>query len=253
MQELDKLWLRETGEKEESSKCFKEQSLWEKKLQHSGAKILVKRKSSEDDDGNQLHSCVCLLPARRKRLQSWWWHLCKEPYQNECAYLQTFYGENGKSFRLSPSLSLSLSLSHVANLLHLLRWTIWCILKLEGSCCCGILSRFHKSHITTAGTKSISNLWVSLFQTHKKLLQLVQSQTLICSALRVSLFWPHKHFIPMAFAFWVAIHLWNHLSPRWRNMWRKLLHPHLLCRWAILITAFIIEESCATLFNMPKP
>jgi hypothetical protein len=57
----------------------------------------------------------------------------------------------------------------------------------------------------------------------------------------------------MAFAFWVAIHLWNHLSPRWRNMWRKLLHPHLLCRWAILITAFIIEETCATLFIMPKP
>jgi len=109
-----------------------------------------------------------------------------------------------------------------------------------------------ESYITTAGTKSISNLWVSLFQTHKKLLQLVQSQSLICSDLH-ELFQPHKHFIPMAFAFWVAIHLWNHLSPRRRNMWRKLLHPHLLCRWAILITAFIIEESCATLFIMPKP
>jgi hypothetical protein len=57
----------------------------------------------------------------------------------------------------------------------------------------------------------------------------------------------------MAFAFWVEIHLWNHLSARRRNMWRKLLHPHLLCRWAILITAFIIEESCATLFITPKP
>ncbi len=245
MQELHKLWLRETGEKEESSKCFKEQSLWEKKVQHSGAKILVKRMRMMMAISSTLVFVCCQLEKKH-------FNLGGDIFAKNHIRMNVPICKPSMEKMEKHSDRVHLSLSHVANLLHLLRRTVWCILKLEGSCCCGILSIFHESYITTAGTKSISNLWVSLFQTHKKLLQLVQSQSLICSDLH-KLFWPHKHFIPMAFAFWVEIHLWNHLSPRRRNMWRKLLHPHLLCRWAILITAFIIEESCATLFITPKP